>query len=637
MDQNQTSDTGVNNPTNTHETREVISGIPLAQGSPKPIYLLAASIVIGCLILATAYIHVQTTTVEKDVVITVPANIEENEPGLPFSSEYTAPNEIEAKDLFDTEPVDETFIHTLRDDQTDYRSYYTELVSQDGVVWLDHPQAVGDLGLFSVTEDYQFKDKKFQYYHIANVNDEPLYVTFVPYCEMGCSNSMFYFVANGSGTYTYLEAQSTNNLASDYFGFTLSNAVTTDREFVLAAHQVPKEIEIDGVSFTGYIGSGHPLGYGSSFFADSYYNLAGQETGIDTELIAVTEYGPAFRGLRDINDGNTRDLDYAIRLAGGLMMVLEYEPDFIWDDRVPRIGWLDGTNNESPYRTDGLSGCGGGGPEVMAIDIPQENLLLAGYTIAQEPIYVVTDPNHFVITRLFTEGDLRNYYEYNPVTGETETKQITKSDFINERGVIIYIDPFGLQHVMTHTKYGPQAECAKPVIYLYPEDTTQVRVTLDALVTVSEPNYNSGWDVVAHPDGTLVVGGATFESLFWDGYGNGVYPEFSEGFVVPTENALDLMATHLTLMGFNEKEVADFVAFWEPHMPSEPYTRFSWIGTIGMEQLAKLTITPPPDTLIRAFVDFEGLHEPIAIAPQTIPTYERKGFVATEWGGLLQR
>jgi hypothetical protein len=631
MNQDQNNFTEVENNLNTEPPLEEVveTGV---QESHKTTYLIAGSVVLGCLILAAAYIYVQTATVEKEINIQIPVGIEENESDQVLNFD-TESDEEELKPA----SGEKVFVHTLSNDPAKYDNYYKKLVSQDGVVWQEHPTSVGDLQLFSVAEEYQLKDKKFQYYQVGTVNDKPLYVTFVPYCEMGCTNSMLYFIGSDTDSYTFLRAQSTNKLTGDYFGFALSNKVRIDEDFTLDAHQIPEKIVISDVDFSARLGSGRMLQSGPSFFADTYYNLTEQENGQVTEFFAETEYGPAFRGLRNIGEGNTKDLDYAVRLAGGLMLSLHYKPDFIWDDRVPKIGWLDGTNNESPYRTDGLSSCGGGGPETMSTKIPEEGLLLAGYTINQEPVYKVTDPNQYVITRLFTEGDTRNYYEYNTATKKTETGQITKSDFIDEGGVIIYVDEFGFQHVLTHTKYGPQAECAKPVVYLYPEETTDVRVELDALVTVSEPEYGSGWDVTANPDGVLSMNGAEFESLFWDGYGNGEYPEITQGFVVPTEDATSLMEEHLQTMGFNKKEISDFVEFWEPYMPNEPYTRFSWIGTIGMENLAKLTISPEPDTLIRAFVDFEGIDEEIEIEPQTIPSYERIGFVATEWGGLLKR
>lgn len=64
---------------------------------------------------------------------------------------------------------------------------------------------------------------------------------------------------------------------------------------------------------------------------------------------------------------------------------------------------------------------------------------------------------------------------------------------------------------------GPAPE--KPVIYLYPEEETQVHVKLDFNGTVTSvyPAYEGGWDVVAKPDGTLTdpETGREYYCLFW--------------------------------------------------------------------------------------------------------------------------
>ena len=46
---------------------------------------------------------------------------------------------------------------------------------------------------------------------------------------------------------------------------------------------------------------------------------------------------------------------------------------------------------------------------------------------------------------------------------------------------------------------------AKPVLYLYPEEETEVTVTLDfdGTLTSTYPDYGDGWTVTARPGGTL--------------------------------------------------------------------------------------------------------------------------------------
>ena len=66
-----------------------------------------------------------------------------------------------------------------------------------------------------------------------------------------------------------------------------------------------------------------------------------------------------------------------------------------------------------------------------------------------------------------------------------------------------------------------QEECdAKPVIYLYPEQQTEVAVSLDydGTLTAAYPAYENGWRVTAEPDGTLHdENGNEYSYLFWEG------------------------------------------------------------------------------------------------------------------------
>lgn len=58
---------------------------------------------------------------------------------------------------------------------------------------------------------------------------------------------------------------------------------------------------------------------------------------------------------------------------------------------------------------------------------------------------------------------------------------------------------------------------AKPVIYLYPKETTQVHVKLDynGRLTCTWPEYADGWTVTARPDGSLTTeDGNSYSYLF---------------------------------------------------------------------------------------------------------------------------
>ncbi|MBR3910648.1 MAG: hypothetical protein IKJ54_05060 [Anaerotignum sp.] len=48
---------------------------------------------------------------------------------------------------------------------------------------------------------------------------------------------------------------------------------------------------------------------------------------------------------------------------------------------------------------------------------------------------------------------------------------------------------------------------------------------------------------------------------------------------------------------------------------------------------AKLHITPEPDNMLRVFMAFKTIDEPIEIPEQKLPVLEREGFTGVEWGG----
>lgn len=75
---------------------------------------------------------------------------------------------------------------------------------------------------------------------------------------------------------------------------------------------------------------------------------------------------------------------------------------------------------------------------------------------------------------------------------------------------------------------------AKPVIYLYPEEETEVTVCLDldGNLTCTYPAYDGGWTVTAQPGGILTdAEGRTYNYLYWEGVTSTEY-DFSQGFCV---------------------------------------------------------------------------------------------------------
>lgn len=177
---------------------------------------------------------------------------------------------------------------------------------------------------------------------------------------------------------------------------------------------------------------------------------------------------------------------------------------------------------------------------------------------------------------------------------------------------------------------------AKPVIYLYPQQETEVTVNLelDGALTASYPDYGEGWQVVARPDGTLTDPntGREYYCLFWEGTSRAKY-DLSSGFVVPGEDTAEFLEQTLERLGLNQREADEFIIYWLPRMEPNPYNLITF-QTRAYTDAATLEVDPQPDTVIRVFMAWKPLEEPVEVEEQVLePAPERKGFTLVEWGG----
>ncbi|MCR4887618.1 MAG: hypothetical protein K5979_00360 [Ruminococcus sp.] len=177
----------------------------------------------------------------------------------------------------------------------------------------------------------------------------------------------------------------------------------------------------------------------------------------------------------------------------------------------------------------------------------------------------------------------------------------------------------------------------KPVIYLYPEDETDVNVELELTeseLSTTYPKYNNGWNVTAYPDGSLLnkADGTHHKYLFWDAVNCRTKFDFSKGFCVAGSDTESFLKEKLTYMGLTEEEMNEFIVYWLPRMEHNPYNLISFQGD-AYTNSAKLDITPSPDSLCRVFMTYIPLENAVDIEPQQLETFERKGFTVVEWGG----
>lgn len=180
-------------------------------------------------------------------------------------------------------------------------------------------------------------------------------------------------------------------------------------------------------------------------------------------------------------------------------------------------------------------------------------------------------------------------------------------------------------------------ELLKPIIYLYPEKTTEVEVELayDGKITTTYPKLPSeGWKITASPDGTLIdENGRAYYALYWEGEPRKPLG-IEDGFVVAKEQTISFLEEKLAQLGLNAKESNEFIIFWLPILEKNAFNLIHFAGDDYLEQ-APLSITPTPETIIRVTMVFQGLDEEIEFPIQDLSSLEktRKGFTVVEWGG----
>ncbi|MGM9650201.1 MAG: hypothetical protein ACI3XY_09600 [Butyricicoccaceae bacterium] len=181
---------------------------------------------------------------------------------------------------------------------------------------------------------------------------------------------------------------------------------------------------------------------------------------------------------------------------------------------------------------------------------------------------------------------------------------------------------------------GDDTVFAKPVIYLYPEQETEVSVQLDydGELTCTYPAYEDGWSVTAQPDGTLTdEDGKQYSYLFWEGETDVEY-DMSRGFVVKGSDTAEFLQEKLSYLGLTPREYNEFIVYWLPKMQDHPYNLIAFQQEAYTDSAA-LTITPQPDSILRVFMAYQPLEQPVEIEEQVLATFAREGFTVVEWGG----
>jgi hypothetical protein len=177
----------------------------------------------------------------------------------------------------------------------------------------------------------------------------------------------------------------------------------------------------------------------------------------------------------------------------------------------------------------------------------------------------------------------------------------------------------------------------KPNIYLYPQTKSIISVKLvfpsGGTLLESKPAYKSGWAVEAEHSGKI---NGQYDYLFYEAQTPDEY-QYNTGWVINKDSLTIFFKSNLAAIGFNEREIKDFIEYWIPRLSNYSYYFIYPQFSNDIDKVIKLKIGKTPDSLLRLFYVIKGsersennLLEPV------IPKFERKGFVVTEWGVVLK-
>lgn len=187
--------------------------------------------------------------------------------------------------------------------------------------------------------------------------------------------------------------------------------------------------------------------------------------------------------------------------------------------------------------------------------------------------------------------------------------------------------------------YSGVSEIVKPIIYIYPEKTADVKIKLGfpKKLTCTYPEYSNCWNVKAFPDGKLIdAQGKEYYALYWEGK-DFSKQSFDEGFVIEGNSTAEFLEEKLAFLGLNDREANEFIIYWLPILKANKYNliRFQTIDEI--ERNMPLEIYPQPDTVIRVMIEFKPLKKPISVKEQKLKAVTRKGYTVVEWGGIKNK
>lgn len=188
----------------------------------------------------------------------------------------------------------------------------------------------------------------------------------------------------------------------------------------------------------------------------------------------------------------------------------------------------------------------------------------------------------------------------------------------------------------------------KPAIYLYPQKVTQVNVKVKTkgFLTYTDPKYSEGgWNVIAHPDGRVIVDGKDYPYLYYESkVPDQLIEKPVNGYVVEFSKLPKLYDLILPQLGLDQTQSRDFKVYWTKALPYSPYYFVGVMDQKNLDEFEPLEINPQPDLSIRVRVYFEAFAEKptnLLTDPNSLTINHKSSiinpvFKLIEWGGMVK-
>ena len=177
----------------------------------------------------------------------------------------------------------------------------------------------------------------------------------------------------------------------------------------------------------------------------------------------------------------------------------------------------------------------------------------------------------------------------------------------------------------------------KPILYLYPNQDMYIDIKLEHNnIITSYPKYNNGWKIYVDSNGNISYNNRSYYALYWDEYNyNNV--DFSTGFYVSGENAINFLEEKLDIIGLNNREANEFIMYWLPILEENEHSIVYFELTSERESNNRLIISPKPDSMLRINMHIKKVDGYVKIKEQRLTSFNRYGFSIVEWGGTIHK